>query len=338
MATLILNRRSLSVRMEADHIVVRDTADPGAAASTVPLAKVERVLIVGQPAVSFPVLVRLMEKGIPCSFLSSRGRWRGAVGFERGYYAGRRMRQYAKVQEPSFRLRVARHLIVAKIANARRVVQRLCANRKGEDSPEMRERKIQLTQFLAEARACADSDTLRGIEGMAAVHYFGLLRNFFPAELGFQARNRRPPRDPVNALLSWTYAILLEEVIGAIRSHGLDPAAGVMHADTDFSPALALDLIEPLRTGCCDLIVLNLLNHRILKAAHFERDDETGGVRLNEEGRSTFFPSYEKTMQRAFVLPETGERTTLRQIVDRQVCAFLNHLEKGVDVPFFALP
>ncbi len=338
MATLVINKKSMCVKLESDHVVISDHAEPQQAASIVPLANIEKVVVIGQPAISFAVLVRFMEKGIPCTFLSGTGKWRGAIGFDKGYFAGRRMRQYEMVKDQKFCLRVAKHLIRAKIGNSRRVIQRLLANRKMKETDEIKSHRIELDAMLKAVDASDGADDLRGIEGIAAVHYFAVLRNFMPEEMRFNGRNRRPPRDPVNALLSWTYSIILEEVIGAIRSHGLDVSVGVLHADKNHSPSLALDLIEPLRTGCCDLLVLNLINHKILRNEHFDTDHETQGVYLNENGRKAFFQVYEQTMRRKFIMPGSNERTDLRQVIDYQVCQYVKMLEHGMDASFFTLP
>ncbi len=342
MATLVIRKRSTSVKIESDHLVVhhheRDTAAE-AAVSRVPLAEVERVIVLGQPAITFPVLVRLMEKGIPCSFLSKTGRWRDGIGFNDGYFALRRMRQYERVRDEVFSLRVARHLIAAKIANGRRVIQRLLANRGQKGALEVREHQLQLNSALAGIHAAESLGVARGIEGFASAHYFAALGHFFPEAMPFAVRTRRPPKDEANALLSWTYSILLQEMIGCIRSHGLDVSAGVLHANRDRSPSLALDLIEPLRTGCCDLLVLNMVNHRIIRPGeHFRRDEEDGGVHLNEDGQKAFFQTYEQAMHRKFILPETNERVDMRRVIDLQVCRFLKMMETNADMSFFTLP
>ncbi len=343
MATLVINKRSTSVKLESDHLLVHhhetDGASTAESKTCVPLAEVERVVIMGQPAISFPVLVRLMDKGIPCSFLSENGRWRGGLGLSDGYFAARKMRQYAAVQNPSFCLRVSQSLIVAKIANARRVIQRLLSNRNMEETSDVKYHRKHLDCLLQEVRQADSVSVLRGVEGVAAAHYFALLGYFFPETMPFTGRNRRPPKDEANALLSWTYSILLEEVIGCVRSHGLDVSAGVLHCNADRSPSLALDLIEPLRTGCCDLLVLNLVNHKIIRSGmHFSRNLDNDGVILNEEGRRVFFRAYEQAMRRKFFLPEVGKHVDMRQVIDWQVCAFLKTLEQGVDVKFFSLP
>ena len=123
---------------------------------------------------------------------------------------------------------------------------------------------------------------------MAAVKYFQRLSAFFPAEIPFTQRTRRPPKDAANALLSWTYTIVRSEVDVALRTQGLDPALGWLHELSSGRPALSLDLLEPLRAPVCDLLTLNLLNHKTLQAEHSRTDLDNGGTYLTEAGRKKF--------------------------------------------------
>jgi CRISPR-associated protein Cas1 len=126
-------------------------------------------------------------------------------------------------------------------------------------------------QALSEKAATASSlDSLRGCEGMAAGFYFRQLGAYFPDEIPFASRNRRPPRDEANALMSWTYTIVMGEVDAAVRTAGLDACLGCLHGISYGRPSLSLDLLEPLRAPLCDMLTLRLLNHKLLKKEHFE--------------------------------------------------------------------
>ena len=128
MSTLVLNRDSLSVRLEANHLVIREHAD-GGSFRRMPLVDVERVIVVGQPAITFPVFAKLMDLGIPCSFLSHGGRWRGMMDGDSGFHAERRMRQYTRVKDSAFVPGLSRQTIEAKVSNCRRTIQRLSNER-----------------------------------------------------------------------------------------------------------------------------------------------------------------------------------------------------------------
>jgi CRISPR-associated protein Cas1 len=330
MSTLILNRNSISVKLEANHLVLHEHAD-GGSFTRMPLVDIERVIIVGQPAITFPVLAKFLDLGIPCSFLTRTGRWRGMMDGDPGFHAGRRMKQYAKVQDDEFSLSLVRGTVAAKIANCRRTIQRLAAERKmclrGDAEWESLEKVKNEVSFFDTVNA------LRGIEGMAANVYFSLLGRFFPAETPFLGRSRRPPRDAANALMSFVYTLLVNVFATVIRAHGLDVAAGFFHCGVDRSPALALDLVEPFRSTWGDRLVLDLLNHhRVSVDKHFVAS-ETDGVYLNDEGRKIVFRSFDEMMDRKRMLD--GHSVSRRQIVEKVVCRFVSAIEADEKVEFY---
>lgn len=342
MASLILTSDVLSVRLESRRLeVVKRTGDgPGAPHEkrAVPLHDLDRLIAIGQPSITIPVLTKLMDLGIPSFFVSSHGRWRGAIIGDNNLNARRRILQYQQATDNMFCLGVAQTLIYAKIRNSRRVLQRLAANRALTDERE-HESICNELKHLAHRTASAEShDELRGIEGIAASRYFRRLSRFFPDDTPFKGRTRRPPRDPANALLSWTYTMLLGEMEGIIRSHGLDASLGFLHTDTANRPSLALDLMEPLRPAFADLLVLNILNHKILRAEHFEINPENGGTYLTEEARKPYFMVYEQTMKRRFSLKPSESHTDFRKVMDAEVCKYIRALELNKFEPFFLLP
>lgn len=342
MASLILTSDVLSVRLESRRLEVvkriGDGPNPPHEKRTVPLHDLDRVVAVGRPSITIPVLIKLMDLGIPCFFVTSHGRWRGAVMGDNNLNAQRRIRQYEQATDNTFCLGMAQTLIYAKIRNSRRVLQRLAANRALTDEREHESICNELKHFAQRAANAENHDELRGIEGIAAARYFNRLSGFFPAETPFNRRTRRPPRDPANALLSWSYTILLGEMEGIIRSHGLDASIGFLHTDTVNRPSLALDLMEPLRPAFADLLVLNILNHNILRPEHFEINPENGGTYLTEEGRKPYFMVYEQSMKRRFALKAGESHTDFRKVMESEVCKYIRALELNKFEPFFLLP
>ncbi len=338
MSTLVLNRDSLCVALECDHLVVRDHDDSGSGKflRRVPLVDIDRVTVVGRPAISFHALARLMDKRIPCSFLTRGGRWRGAMDGDCGFHAARRKRQYARSDDLSFVLPLARETLVAKLKNCRRVLQRLAGSRCDSSVVE----DCQALSCSAESAARSRSpDSLRGIEGVASVRYFRSLARFMPKAFPFQARTRRPPRNPTNSLLSFVYMLLVNTFDAELRAHGLDPSCGYLHADRERSPSLALDLMEPFRPACADLLVLNLMSHRRISAEkHFDPPDENGGVYLNADGREVVFGAYDAAMERKCRPGGCGEAMSMRQAIGDQVCQYLRALEAGEPCEFYRLP
>jgi CRISPR-associated protein Cas1 len=341
MPPLILSGGTISVRLESKHLEVIRWAEKGVREEDrmrVPIVDIDRVLVVGRPNVSIPVLQRLLLDGIPCYLLTSRGRWVGALAPENNKNALRRIQQYKLSENAEFKLNIARKLVRAKIRNSRRVLQRLSANRQATSHYLQQQVDNDLNLFADKAQNVATIEELRGYEGAAAARYFERLGCFFPDDIPFKGRNRRPPRDAANALLSWTYTVLLGEVDGAVRTHGLDAGIGYLHDVSYGTPSLALDLLEPLRAPVCDLLVLNLLNHKILKNEDFRYDTENDAYFLKDESHRTFFLSYENSMTRKFSFDKSGVHTDFRRVIDDSVIAVLHAMEGNWDFEFFTMP
>ncbi len=342
MPSLVLTGDTLSVRLESKHLEVQRKEAPDGALSCgqmrVPLHDLDRVVIVGRPNVTMPVLQRLMFEGIPCFFVTSHGRWVGSMSPDNNKNAARRIRQYELSNNTSFALRIARALVTAKIRNSRRVLQRLAANRGESEQAGQTDAANQLRQMAEHAERAETVDEARGYEGMAAALYFARLGQFFPDNVPFKERSRRPPRDPANALLSWCYTILAGEVEGAVRAHGLDACLGFLHGIEHGRPSLALDLMEPFRAPICDLLTLNLLNHRVLTEDNFQYDAEESGFYLKQESHKDFFYAYENAMTRKFTLTKGAPHTDFRQELDNAVLTILRAFETNEEIVFFQMP
>lgn len=342
MTTLAITRNSLSVQLEQHHLKVVNhelTEDDVNRCHFVPLHDVERVVISGCPAVSIPVLHELMRRGIPVTFLSANHRWMGALTSDNLANAKRRIAQYKVAENDDERLIVASELVHCKIRNCRRVLQRLSAARKESILP----KQLEATQTLAElARKVSlvpeSLESLRGYEGLSAAVYFSRLSDFFPADMPFESRSKHPPLNAANALMSWTYSVVIGEIVSAIKAHGLDPFLGYLHEISYNMPALAYDLIEPLRAPLCDMLVMHLLNHRILRPEHFECREDEDGIYLNDIGKRIFFPPYEATMEREFSMPHEECHCTFRKVIEDQVLAVVGILESNSHYEFFNMP
>lgn len=336
MATLVLNSDSMSVQMESDHLVI--TRHDNEERQTLPLVDVERVVVLGRPALTFPALVKFMDAGIPCTFMTKNGRLRGTIDTSRQHNVARRILQYDKFRDPAVRLELSRELIRSKLRNGRRVIQRLCANR-SRPVADLGEHWSGLQGSLSELDGANSHEDVRGIEGFGGFHYFRLLGEFFPCAFPFVARSRRPPLDEANAVLSFAYTVLMNEMFAFVRLHALDAGLGFLHDDCERSPSLALDLMESFRPGFADMLALDLLNHcRLDKETEFERDGESGGVFLTAHSRQKVLAACETAFSRPFTAYGSGERMTLRTAMDKQVLEIVRYLETGKRVEFFRVP
>ncbi|MGL4854295.1 MAG: CRISPR-associated endonuclease Cas1 [Lentisphaeria bacterium] len=340
MPSIILTTNSRKVNICSHHLLIENFNPDNNSSHTakVPLFDIDRVIVAGSPNISVPVLKQLCKKGIPLFLTSSKGKWLGSLTSDNNLNAARRIKQYENSLNTEKLTACSKKLIYCKIKNSRRALQRLAANRKISANPDLTLATDRL-KYLAKSLARTDNlDSIRGVEGMAASIYFAQLSQFFPENIPFNGRNRRPPKDEANAILSYTYAIVQSEIDGAIRAHGLDTAIGSLHCVSHGTPALALDLLEPLRAPVADLFVLFLLNHQIFLPKHFRFDAKDGGVYLQQSSHKEFFFYYERHMNRLFTPSKGAPHTSLRQIIDWQVCQYLKFLEDDDSYDFFKMP
>lgn len=334
-STLFLSPETARVALDNGHLLAerRDGAEP----VRVRLADLNRIVVVGRPPVSVPVLLSLLDMGVPSFFVSSRGRWRGSLSPDDNRNAARRIRQYKRAADPVFNLAVARALVAAKLRNECAVLRRLGSNRPLLRLRVFRPARKEIERAAATLGEVRDLDALRGTEGAAAVRHFEALGSAFPATMPFAGRNRRRPKDSANALLSFAYALLLGEVECTVRAHGLDPGIGHLHRDRTRAASLALDLMEPFRPAM-DRFAVKLASLGMLDATkHFERRDD-GGTYFNAAGRAILLPAWEEEMRHGFARPCDGANTTLRKEIDADVCSYLRFLEDNDPPSFFALP
>lgn len=341
MPALLLSHRDLVVTLEDEHLVLRRKTQPAQAPQCVPLRTISRVEILGEPAISFPALSAIIRHAIPCNILSRSGHWRASIDTASDSMAKRRSLQYQRTNERSFNLQIARQLLMAKVKNQRRVLQRLRASRPAlAQSEALALQERTLSWAMANLKVAQEAGVLRGAEGAAARAYFATFPTFLPEAYPFTGRHQHPATDPFNALLSFSYTRLMTGLLTLLKAHGLDPALGVLHQNGNRMPALALDLIEPFRPAA-DLFCFNLVNHHILRPeTHFERV-ETQAILLNDAGRALYFQHYERFLTRSFT--QQGLATTLQHQLERTVLQFLDTLQdpyspKNQTQHFFALP
>lgn len=343
MPSLILSHDTVNVNITSRHLELKKRIEPEVGdieyeKMTVPLVDVDRVIICGRPCISMPTLQRLMIMGIPTFFITAKGKWIGSLSPDNNMNATRRIKQYEFSGDKYFSLMISRKLLFAKIRNSRRVLQRLAANREISHYNDHVKAMETLKNISTAIQTVDTLDELRGYEGLAAATYFAQLGNYFPKNIPFKGRNRRPPKDAANALMSWTYAIVQGEIDGVIRSHGLDACIGYLHSISHGSPSLALDLLEPLRAPCCDMLVLNILNHKYLHDEDFEYHDDDGGTYLKPESRVEFFKNYETTMTRKFTPYKGDSHTDFRAVIKESVLNILRAMEGSDAFDFFLMP
>ncbi len=225
-------------------------------------------------------------------------------------------------------------MVAGKIANCRSVLLRGVRDSQRDESKELlaREAKMMLPS-IDSVRRSDDVDQIRGYEGEAAARYFRVLPelvNDSDSGFRFDQRSRRPPLDPMNALLSFLYAMLSNDVRSACETTGLDAAVGYLHRDRSGRPGLALDLMEEFRSFFCDRLALSLVNRRQVNVKGFTTT-ESGAVRMNDDTRKAVLTAYQKRKQDTIEHPFLGEKTTVGLLVHLQARLMARHLRGDLD-------
>jgi CRISPR-associated protein Cas1 len=285
-----------------------------------PIHQLRALYLYGAVQVSAQALQACLELGIDVSYFAPSGRF---LGLTRGLPASgidARRGQYRLFEQPAVRLQLARETIRAKIHNQRTMLMR---NGDAGD-PAL----VDLVSLRTQAGQARDLNVLLGIEGAAAALYFEHFRTMLKGanawQFDFSGRNRRPPRDPVNALLSLGYSMLAKEITGVCHTVGLDPFVGFFHQPRYGRPALALDLMEEFRALTADSVAVSLLNRNELGTSDFIRS--ANGTFLSESGRKTFWQAWFRRLDTEVSHPEFGYKMSYRRMFEvqaRQVWRFL---------------
>jgi len=284
-----------------------------------PIGSVSRVVLVGRAGATTPALHALLAAGIPLVFISRGGKLLGKLAPPVSGNLPLRQVQYGRDADASFCLGLARSIVAGKLRNQRTLAARL-ARRAAAPSTPRPEINItpELGALVARAEAADDLDTLRGIEGHGARLYFRAYRAAFQPDWLFTNRNRRPPRDPINALLSLGYSLLTQNMMSALEIVGLDPYLGYFHTETYGRPALALDLVEEFRAPVVDSLALWVIGQRILRPDDFRPGDEKGGVELTDRGLREFLFQFSRKLESEVLVRELGRRLSYRKLFEVQ--------------------
>jgi CRISPR-associated protein Cas1 len=303
----------------------------------IPLENLEQLTLVGFASLTGAVLDSLIRYRVETVLLSPTGRFRARLMVDEHKHVQRRQAQYLRLSDKGTALQVARAVVQGKVRNAGRFLsQRGAASGSGE----LLRAGAQLKGIADFVERQEDMEVVRGLEGHAGNLYFNAFPHLILAPgFTFTGRNRRPPLDPVNALLSFVYTLLTMEVLTAVKWVGLDPYLGALHAVDYGRPSLACDLVEEWRTYLGDRFVLGLINRRAVGPGDFvirpvidtdavDEEDLKGKrpVEMKPAVARAFIQAYERWMSNAIRCPETGKRTDYRGLIRSQVRAFCRYL------------
>ena len=356
MSTLYVTEQHALVRKDGDTLIVqipedksKDTKPPAEGENAeagiesdrgkklrvvrVPLIKVDQVVVFGEATVTSPALHALLQNRVEVCFLSYYGNFLGRLSPQFSKNSLIRLEQHRAHDDPTRALEFAKRFVGGKLANFRTLLMR--ANRKLEKA-EIEQAVAALKSMIEKverfegSRATAVTfqeatatnpavevvNDLLGLEGAGSAIYFGVFGNLLKQEWGFQGRNKRPPTDPVNALLSYGYTLLMHKAQSAIGVVGLDPYIGFLHSSQYGKPALALDLMEEFRGPIVDSVVITLVNTGALKRDDFV--EEAGTWRMNDAARRTFLEKFEERMNTLIEHPTFGYKASYQKCLELQ--------------------
>lgn len=300
----------------------------------VPLHMLEGVVCFGNITATPFLMGRCVERNIGIAFMTERGRLLARVQPAVSGNVLLRRAQYRWADHENRSAGIARACVIGKVSNCRRVLQRAARDHRAVRTASRVDDAVRKLRWnLSKLQTTGDVDAIRGLEGDAARTYFDVFGDLITAgkeTFAFRSRTRRPPRDPINALLSFVYSLLLHDVESASGAVGLDPQVGFLHRDRPGRAGLALDLMEEMRPLIADRVVLSLVNRRQVSASGFEVR-ETGGVNMSDDTRRAVLAAYQERKQEELIHPFLNEKLTVGRIPFVQALLLARHLRGDLD-------
>jgi CRISP-associated protein Cas1 len=328
-AVVYLQEPGSFVGKRSEHLVVKKD---GVELNRIPMAAVRQVVAFGNVQVSTQAIETLTANEIPVIYMTGYGRFVAAVQPAPTKNVGLRVAQFKRFSDPAEALSLAKAVVRAKLANQRTLLMRSLRDddARGSDEPAARD----MAELIRRLDRVTEIESVLGLEGQGAALYFGEFARFLksgptPTGFDFKNRNRRPPPDPVNALLSFAYALLTKDCFAALCAVGFDPYFGFFHQIRHGKPSLALDIMEEFRSVIADSVVLTLINNRLVTTDDFLT--WRGACQLTESGRKEFFQAYEQRKATEVTHPLYGYKMSYSRMLEVQART-LGAYVKG-DVP-----
>lgn len=299
-----------------------------------PLHTLQTIVSFSYAGASPALMGACAEKGIGLAFCTPRGRFLARVCGENNGNVLLRREQYRAADDPGRSCLIARTMIFGKLSNSAASIQRTLRDHAPRVSDCGLEEAVgQIRDLLPMVLDAVDLDALRGLEGVGASAYFGVFDHLVlnrKEDFFFHGRNRRPPLDRVNALLSFAYSLLAHDCASALESVGLDAYVGFLHRDRPGRQSLALDLMEELRPCMADRFVLTFINNRMVRPEDFQTQD-SGAVLLTEEGRKKFLKAWQERKRDALTHPYLNEKLSWGMIPYIQALLLARYLRGDLD-------
>ena len=305
MAVMYLSEQGAKITMTGNRLVLKKE---GVKIADIPTIKLNTILVYGNIQITTQAIRMLLKNGIDIAFFDYYGKMYGTLNPVKSKNVILRIKQFEKSKDEIFSLQIAKTIVNAKINN---MTSFLIKYQKNYNNHEIAKAISKLKKWTKKIEYKTKAKNLLGIEGSASVIYFDVFKLLFRGDLKFSGRNRRPPADEANALLSYTYVLFSNEINMLLNGNGLDSYIGFYHGIQYGRYSLALDMVEPFRP-LADNFVLNLANLKILRQEHFEK--VKGGVYLKNDAKKIYFQHYEKFMNNGSI-----NRSSIREAMRQQV-------------------
>lgn len=306
--TLYITSEDLFLSCSNDNVVVNRGSEVTA---RFPLLSLEGIVTFSYAGATPALMGECAKRGIQLTFMTPSGRFLARVnGMSQGNVLLRR-EQYRIADSETRSCQISRNMIIGKVFNCRWVLERALRDHALRiNQASVKASSEHLHQAITQIQQVEGLESLRGLEGEVAVQYFSVFDELIlsqKADFTFDGRNRRPPQDNVNAMLSFAYSLLANDCAAALEANGLDAFVGFLHRDRPGRKSLALDLEEELRAPFADRLVLTLINNRTIQDKHFDRQ-ESGAVLLNDTGRKLFLKHWQEKKRDEITHPFLKEK------------------------------
>jgi CRISPR-associated protein Cas1 len=312
MSVIYILQEGAYVRKEGERVkVTRDKE----VILDVPMIKVDQIVLFGPTQVSSQALAEFLKRDIEVCFLTKNGRYRGRIQPQFSKNSILRKAQFQASIEDKKSLELSRAFVYGKLSNMRTLLRRACRQKfLGETAFACK----RITNIISKLKQSTTIEEVRGCEGEGTSAYFYAFKKLVKVrDFRFSSRVKRPPGDPINALLSFGYTLLFNEVLSACNIVGFDPYIGYLHSDKYGKPSLALDLMEEWRPVLTDSLVLSLVNKKVVKISDFV--EELGSVyKLKDAARKRFIESYERRKRSQIKHPLFNYRVTYWRSIELQ--------------------
>lgn len=331
LTTLYITMPDAYLALKGENIsIIKDDESIG----RVPLHNLEGICTFGRQGASPALMAACIERDIAITFLTTTGRLRGRViGPSNGNVVLRKT-QYRISDDEQKSAEIARHFLIGKLYNSKWTLERMTRDHALRiDVEKFKNASSYLTKSMNQLMSIDDLEVLRGIEGNAASAYFSLMDDMIlqqKEDFFFKGRNRRPPLDNVNALLSLVYTLLATDVGAALEAVGLDAYVGFLHRDRPGRMSLALDVMEELRSVCADRFVLSLINKKQVQASDFVKK-ESGAVLMTDEARKKIFELWHNRKDEKITHPFLKEKISWGLVPHAQALLLARFIRGDLD-------